>query len=217
MPIQDMSCPKCGKAASEYAPNKWKCLRCGRKFIYETPSRLSQTRTPLNKVMTEPQLDPDLQFFPEGWSSTPGIRFCVVVIIALIVIVSPIFLLNHLASSPNGQEDKRVPAKSVVLVNIDGVLFADEDGVVKSLNVREDCTDVRPGDKIRYLRGDTYKAGIPGKYLLWQYLRDHAPDIGDLKNEEKIWVGVTRNGIDGECRWRIPKERKGAWDREIHP
>ena len=41
MPIQSMACPKCGKAASEYSPNKWQCLHCQTKFIYEPfPSEL---------------------------------------------------------------------------------------------------------------------------------------------------------------------------------
>jgi ribosomal protein L37AE/L43A len=32
-----MNCPKCGKRASEYAPNKWECLSCGSRFVYEPP------------------------------------------------------------------------------------------------------------------------------------------------------------------------------------
>ncbi len=35
MPVISMACPKCGKQATEYAPNKWQCLYCGRKFLYE--------------------------------------------------------------------------------------------------------------------------------------------------------------------------------------
>ena len=35
--VQPMNCPKCGKRASEYQPNKWECLYCGRRFIYEPP------------------------------------------------------------------------------------------------------------------------------------------------------------------------------------
>lgn len=46
-PVQSMNCPKCGKSASEYQPNKWKCLHCGRKFIYEPP------RHPDNYVKVE--------------------------------------------------------------------------------------------------------------------------------------------------------------------
>ena len=38
MPIQSVSCPNCGKPASEYQPDKWQCLSCGRKFIYERPA-----------------------------------------------------------------------------------------------------------------------------------------------------------------------------------
>jgi DNA-directed RNA polymerase subunit RPC12/RpoP len=42
MGVQAMSCPKCGKQASEYAPNKWRCLHCGTNFLYEPPSRPDQ-------------------------------------------------------------------------------------------------------------------------------------------------------------------------------
>jgi DNA-directed RNA polymerase subunit RPC12/RpoP len=31
----DMSCPKCGKEATEYQANHWQCLKCGVKFIYD--------------------------------------------------------------------------------------------------------------------------------------------------------------------------------------
>ena len=41
MPVQSMSCPKCGKPASEYSPNKWQCLSCQTKFVYETPPEVS--------------------------------------------------------------------------------------------------------------------------------------------------------------------------------
>jgi len=37
MPVISLACPKCGKEATEYAPNKWRCLHCGRKFRYEEP------------------------------------------------------------------------------------------------------------------------------------------------------------------------------------
>ena len=37
MGIQSMSCPRCGNRATEYDENKWKCLDCGTKFIYEPP------------------------------------------------------------------------------------------------------------------------------------------------------------------------------------
>ncbi len=37
MGIVDTRCPKCGKQSTEYAENKWKCLECGLKFIYEPP------------------------------------------------------------------------------------------------------------------------------------------------------------------------------------
>jgi predicted nucleic-acid-binding Zn-ribbon protein len=35
MPVFSMACPKCGSQATEYAENKWQCLRCGVKFVYE--------------------------------------------------------------------------------------------------------------------------------------------------------------------------------------
>ena len=37
MPVQSMQCPKCGKWATEYDLNKWQCLSCQTKFIYEPP------------------------------------------------------------------------------------------------------------------------------------------------------------------------------------
>ncbi len=43
MPIQVMMCPKCGKPASEYDANKWQCLACGTKFIYEPPEEADIT------------------------------------------------------------------------------------------------------------------------------------------------------------------------------
>jgi len=42
MPIQSTTCPKCGKETSEYAENKWQCLHCGRKFVYEEPVDVQQ-------------------------------------------------------------------------------------------------------------------------------------------------------------------------------
>ena len=37
MGIVDTRCRKCGKQTTEYEKNKWKCLACGLKFIYEPP------------------------------------------------------------------------------------------------------------------------------------------------------------------------------------
>ena len=37
MPVISMACPTCGKQATEYALNKWQCLFCGEKFLYEEP------------------------------------------------------------------------------------------------------------------------------------------------------------------------------------
>lgn len=51
MPVQSMSCPKCGKWATEYDVNKWQCLSCNTKFIYEPPA--SQ---PESKVIVEHDL-----------------------------------------------------------------------------------------------------------------------------------------------------------------
>ena len=39
MPVQEMNCPKCGHRAAEYDANKWQCLHCGSKFIYEPPPK----------------------------------------------------------------------------------------------------------------------------------------------------------------------------------
>jgi DNA-directed RNA polymerase subunit RPC12/RpoP len=40
--IQPMTCPTCGKKASEYEPNKWQCVDCGRRFVYEPPRHPDQ-------------------------------------------------------------------------------------------------------------------------------------------------------------------------------
>lgn len=37
MPIKEMNCPVCKNPATEYDINKWKCLVCQTKFIYEPP------------------------------------------------------------------------------------------------------------------------------------------------------------------------------------
>jgi len=37
MPIESMLCPKCGKQATEYDENKWRCCFCNAKFIYQPP------------------------------------------------------------------------------------------------------------------------------------------------------------------------------------
>jgi len=37
MSIVDMRCPRCGRQATEYEENKWRCLNCNTKFIYEGP------------------------------------------------------------------------------------------------------------------------------------------------------------------------------------
>jgi DNA-directed RNA polymerase subunit RPC12/RpoP len=44
MPIQDMRCPRCGKPASEYDANKWQCLNCNTKFVYEPPPKEAPTK-----------------------------------------------------------------------------------------------------------------------------------------------------------------------------
>jgi hypothetical protein len=44
MPIQSTACPKCGKEASEYEPNKWRCLHCGRTFIVTKPPDVHVTQ-----------------------------------------------------------------------------------------------------------------------------------------------------------------------------
>jgi len=41
MSIVDMRCPRCGKQATEYDKNKWRCLSCNAKFIYEEPAQHS--------------------------------------------------------------------------------------------------------------------------------------------------------------------------------
>jgi DNA-directed RNA polymerase subunit RPC12/RpoP len=35
MPVFSMACPKCGAPATEYAEDKWQCLRCGVKFVFK--------------------------------------------------------------------------------------------------------------------------------------------------------------------------------------
>ena len=40
--VHPMNCPKCGKPASEYQANKWRCLSCGVSFIYEPAPKPDQ-------------------------------------------------------------------------------------------------------------------------------------------------------------------------------
>jgi DNA-directed RNA polymerase subunit RPC12/RpoP len=51
MPVQSMSCPKCGRQATEYAEGKWQCLHCGIKFLYEKPT------APITNIATTVSLD----------------------------------------------------------------------------------------------------------------------------------------------------------------
>lgn len=46
MPIVNMNCPRCKKEATEYATNKWKCLHCGGKFLYDAnaPEKAPKSR-----------------------------------------------------------------------------------------------------------------------------------------------------------------------------
>lgn len=48
-----LSCPHCGKPATEYDQNKWSCLHCGRKFIYApevAPVTNNSVQTTVNVV-----------------------------------------------------------------------------------------------------------------------------------------------------------------------
>lgn len=45
MPVQAMLCPRCGQTASEYDQNKWQCLTCGSKFIYEPAAHVKVEKT----------------------------------------------------------------------------------------------------------------------------------------------------------------------------
>ncbi len=49
MPVVSLSCPQCGKPATEYDENKWQCLTCGSKFVYEKP--IQQPSVNLTKVV----------------------------------------------------------------------------------------------------------------------------------------------------------------------
>jgi hypothetical protein len=40
--VKSMVCPSCGAPASEYQQNKWECLSCGRRFVYEPPRHPDQ-------------------------------------------------------------------------------------------------------------------------------------------------------------------------------
>ena len=42
MRIQVMNCPVCKQPATEYDINKWRCLSCQTKFIYEEPTKTSE-------------------------------------------------------------------------------------------------------------------------------------------------------------------------------
>lgn len=59
MSIVDMRCPRCGKQATEYDENKWRCLNCNTKFIYEGPVQ------PNNYTLEEHVhiIDEDTHFF----------------------------------------------------------------------------------------------------------------------------------------------------------
>lgn len=48
MPVYQMSCPKCGKQAAEYAEDKWQCLSCQHKFIYKNESATVNNTTNVN-------------------------------------------------------------------------------------------------------------------------------------------------------------------------
>ena len=48
MPVYDMACPKCGKQATEYDENKWRCLHCGNKFIYKEERPSYEINTTVN-------------------------------------------------------------------------------------------------------------------------------------------------------------------------
>ena len=103
MPIQSTACPKCGKETSEYAPGKWKCLHCGRKFIYEKPPAVTQYIVPsqhvyieLPETETEPETEP--AFGIGGWT----ILFCLLIFsYAFLGIVGfANFLANFLGIEP---------------------------------------------------------------------------------------------------------------------
>ena len=49
MPVISLSCPQCGKPSTEYDENKWQCLTCGSKFVYEKP--IQQPSVNLTKVV----------------------------------------------------------------------------------------------------------------------------------------------------------------------
>ena len=51
MSLYDMSCPKCGRPATEYDENKWQCLHCGNKFVYKAePAPTITTNTSVSIV-----------------------------------------------------------------------------------------------------------------------------------------------------------------------
>ena len=56
MPVYEMSCPKCGKPASEYAEDKWQCLSCQHKFIYKDESVVQHFKTTVN-IENAPLID----------------------------------------------------------------------------------------------------------------------------------------------------------------
>lgn len=50
MPLELMACPKCRGQASEYEKDKWRCMKCGQRFVYTsplaTPAQFSPTQAP---------------------------------------------------------------------------------------------------------------------------------------------------------------------------
>ncbi len=51
MPVELIACPKCKGQGSEYDKNKWRCLKCGHRFIYTAPPTEVVTSQPTSVVV----------------------------------------------------------------------------------------------------------------------------------------------------------------------
>ncbi len=65
MPIVDMRCPRCGKQATEYDKNKWRCLTCNNKFLYEAPVQPNSCTVEqhVNHIIFDKQVQPKTKWY----------------------------------------------------------------------------------------------------------------------------------------------------------
>ena len=118
MPIVDMRCPRCGKQATEYEKNKWRCLICNNKFIYETPVQPNSCTVEqhVNQTIFDKQAQPKtkwyfkthwivIAFLSVGPLALPMVWFnprfsqktkIIVSIVTIIIVILSYYLLGYL-------------------------------------------------------------------------------------------------------------------------